>query len=261
MSRVPYALGLLGLSLVPATAIGLAWRLDAQRRHRRASRLHRVMVQALLNALSAGDPVTARHSRRVADLTDALAATFPMSRRERATLRVAALLHDMGKIEDDIFHVVHQPHKLNEEDRGKIRKHPHESAHILRPLERLHPGLARIVESHHECWAGGGYPSGAAGEEIPLGARIISVADVFDAMTQARAYRPALEPEAALAEIRQGAGSRFDPDVVRRLEGPAVLKRWREIRDMGQRITMPRRSQRTAVSARGNGRSTKGSIE
>jgi putative nucleotidyltransferase with HDIG domain len=233
MSRLPNALGLLGLALVPAGAVALAWRADAGRRHLRASRLHRVMVETLLNALSAGDPVTGRHSRRVADLSDTLAAAFPMSREERATLRVAALLHDMGKIEDDIFHVVHQPRKLSAEDRRKVNTHPHESAHILEPLERLHPGITRIVESHHECWNGGGYPNGVTAEEIPLGARIISVADVFDALTQPRAYHEPLPVEEALAEIGKEAGSRFDPAVAERLRDPQVRRRWAEIARAG----------------------------
>jgi putative nucleotidyltransferase with HDIG domain len=217
-----------------AGAIAAAWRSDVRRRRRHAARLHRTLVDLLLNALSAGDAVTERHSRRVADLTDALAATFGAHNTSHSTLRLAALLHDMGKIDDRFFKILHSCEPLTPEQRRRIEEHPHESADILEPLERIHPGITRIVEAHHECWDGNGYPKGLAGEQIPMSARLISVADVFDALTQSRAYHTGMSVEEALNEIERGAGSRFDPAVVRRVQRPQVRERWAEIVQRGR---------------------------
>lgn len=212
-----------------------SWIIAKRREQRNSARLHRTLVELLLNALSSGDPQTARHSRRVADLADALAAAIGIGRREHATLRVAALLHDLGKIDDKLFPLVHSPHPLSPEDREQINRHPWESATILEPLEPFHPGLKQIVSAHHECWNGGGYPGGLRGEEIPLGARIISAADVFDAMTQPRSYHePGRIPE-VLEKIRRSAGQRFDPSVVALLDDPIVHARWVEIAQAGRR--------------------------
>lgn len=219
----------LGGTLVAAGALGAAWATDARRRNRERQRLHRTMVDLLLNTITAGDVATARHSRRVANLTDALAEELGMPRAERTTLRVASLLHDMGKIDDRFFDVIHSHGPLTPEQRRKIRRHPHESADILAPLEKIHPGLREIVSSHHECWDGSGYPNCLAGEQIPLSARLITVADVFDALSQPRTYRDPLPPEEVLCLLREGAGTHFDPGVVALLDRPHVWNRWLEI--------------------------------
>ncbi|HEU0016428.1 MAG TPA: HD domain-containing phosphohydrolase [Longimicrobium sp.] len=214
---------------VYALVVSVGWLLDAGRRRRSERMLHRRTVELLLNALTAGDPVTARHSRRVADLSYALGCELRLPRDERRTLRVAALLHDMGKIDDRFYDIVHSRKPLTDEQRAEIERHPHESAHILAPLEPEHPGIRAIVSSHHECWDGSGYPAGLRGEEIPVGARIISLADAFDAMTQPRKYRDALPVEKALAELRGGAGTQFDPALVKLAESARVRKEWEEI--------------------------------
>jgi putative nucleotidyltransferase with HDIG domain len=215
--------------------VTVAWRADARWRRRKAARMHRVLVDLLLNAMSAGDPVTERHSRRVAALTDALATRYRFYGDRHSTLRLAALLHDLGKIDDRFFHILHSCQPLTPEERQEINEHPEESADILEPLESIHPRISRIVKAHHECWDGKGYPQGLAGEEIPLESRIISIADVFDALTQPRSYRDPLGPAEALEKIREGAGSRFDPAVVRSLERPEIWNRWREIAEDGRR--------------------------
>jgi putative nucleotidyltransferase with HDIG domain len=212
-----------------AALVGAAWAIDAARRRRAMHRLHRRTVELLLNALTADDPVTARHSRRVADLSYALAEAAGLRGPELRTLRVAALLHDMGKIDDRFFHIVHSRRPLSREERAEIRRHPHESAHILAPLDGEHPGLSAIVCSHHERWDGTGYPRGLEAEEIPLGGRIIAVADAFDAMTQPRKYRPAMEMEDALEELRGGAGKQFDPRLVELTSARPVAAAWNEV--------------------------------
>ncbi|MEX2572028.1 MAG: HD domain-containing phosphohydrolase [Gemmatimonadota bacterium] len=226
-----------------AAVVAAAWSADVRSRRAETARIHRVLVELLLNALSAGDPVTERHSRRVADLTDALATVYGISRGRHSTLRLAALLHDLGKIDDRFFHILHSCEPLSAADRERINQHPHESADILEPLEPIHPGIADIVEAHHECWDGNGYPEGLAGKEIPLESRLISVADVFDALTQPRAYHSPLEPDQALRELRRGAESRFDPAVVAQVERENVWTRWVEIAGRG------RREEATAESA------------
>ena len=230
---LPPSMGALGAALLAAGAVGAGWALDAARRGRQARQTHRTLVELLLNALTADDPVTARHSRRVADLSFALAEEAGMARRDRATLRVAALLHDMGKIDDRFFHIVHSRKPLTPEQRRQMNHHPDLSARILRPLEPLHPGIMRIVSSHHECWDGSGYPHHLAGEEIPLAARIIAVADAFDAMTQPRRYRDPLSVEEALDALEEGAGRQFDPCLIGLVEHGAVLEQWKEIARRG----------------------------
>lgn len=227
------SLELLGAAVVAGGLAGAAFTAGVRRERRESKRLHRTLVQLLLNTLSSGDPVTARHSLRVADLTDALAEALALPPREQATLRVAALLHDMGKIDDRFFHIIHSRSPLSKRQRAEIKQHPCESAHILEPLEPVHPEISRIVASHHECWNGSGYPNGRAGEEIPLAARIISVADVFDAVTQPRAYHDPLSVEEAFEVLREDAGSKFDPAIVALLDRAEVRKRWAQIARSG----------------------------
>lgn len=222
-------LPVVGGTLLGLGAATLAWRVDVRQRGHRTRALHRTLVETLLNVLSAGDAITARHSRRVADLCDVPAVALRISRGEHATLRVASLLHDMGKVDDRYFDILHSRKPLTPEQREEIEEHPHQSAHILEPLEKFHPGITEIVSSHHESWNGEGYPRGLRGEEIPLGARIIAVADVFDALTQRRAYRDPLSLEEVLDILREGAGAHFDPGIVRLVESPVVWERWRRI--------------------------------
>ena len=117
--------------------------------------------------------------------------------------------------------------------REEMQKHPDESARILEPLAELHPGLSEIVAAHHERWDGDGYPDGLRGEQIPLGARIIAMADVFDALTQPRKYRDPMPPETAAEKLREAAGGQFDPAVVARLQDPVVREHWFALAEAG----------------------------
>ena len=226
------------LFLGPALAVGgvasAAWRWSARRRAMRDTALHRVLVELLLNALSAGDASTERHSRRVAALADALHTTYEPTRAAHATLRLGALLHDMGKIDDRFFAIVHGRERLTEAQRSDMTAHPAESARILEPLEPFHPGIMTIVRSHHERWDGEGYPNGLAGADIPLAARVITAADVFDAITQPRGYKAGRPFEDGLEELRRGSGSLFDPDVVERVQRPEIVARWHAIYESGR---------------------------
>jgi putative nucleotidyltransferase with HDIG domain len=226
---------LLGAALAWAGVMGTAWILDARRRERRSRAMHRTLVELLLNALTADDPSTGRHSRRVADLSYALAAARGLRGRDMARLRVAALFHDLGKMDDRLGDIVRAPRRLTPGEREEMEEHPQESAQIVGPLEKLHPGIGRVVAAHHERWDGRGYPDGLAGEAIPLEARIIAIADVFDALSQPRRYHGARPVDEVLRELRRSAGTQFDPELVELAETPTVLERWRAIADGGRR--------------------------
>ncbi|MDB4951063.1 MAG: metal-dependent phosphohydrolase region [Gemmatimonadetes bacterium] len=237
-----------GAALALAGALGAAWAVDARRRGKEARSMHRTLVDLLLNALTADDPSTARHSRRVADLSYALAAVCGMRGREMATLRVAALLHDLGKMDDRFEEMVRSSERLTPAQRREMEDHPHESAHIIGPLEKLHPGIGRIVASHHERWDGTGYPAGLRGEQIPREARIISVADVFDALSQPRSYHDALPVGEVLAKLRESAGTQFDPELVALAGTPSVMERWSAIARDGLRCEKAERAREKAQS-------------
>ena len=170
------------------------------------------VIGALATALDARDPYTAGHSQRVADLSVAIARQMQLSSADIETLRLGALLHDIGKIGVSDA-ILRKPGTLTPDEFEHIKLHPTLGARILRPLKFLDAQLA-IVELHHERPDGRGYPHGLKGEEIPLFARIVHVADAFDAMTSARAYRAARPVAAAVAELWRLIGVDFDPQVV-----------------------------------------------
>ncbi|HEU4691284.1 MAG TPA: HD domain-containing phosphohydrolase [Vicinamibacterales bacterium] len=170
------------------------------------------VIGALATALDARDPYTAGHSQRVADLSVSIGRQMQLSESDLETLRLGALLHDIGKIGVSDA-VLRKPTRLTPEEFEQIKLHPTLGARILKPLRFLDAQLA-IVELHHERPDGRGYPHGLKGDEIPLFARIVHVADAFDAMTSARAYRAALPVSVAVGELWRFIGIDFDAQVV-----------------------------------------------
>ena len=170
------------------------------------------VISALANALDARDPYTAGHSQRVANLSFSIGQAMRLSDSDLEALRIGAVLHDIGKIGVDDA-VLRKPSKLTAEEYEQIKRHPTLGAQILKPLRFLDAQLA-VVELHHERPDGRGYPHGLRGDDIPLFARIVHVADAFDAMISARAYRNALPVSAAVAELHRCLGTDFDPRVV-----------------------------------------------
>jgi len=172
-------------------------------------------IRALAAALDARDPYTAGHSERVSQTAVVIARALDVPEAEVAVIRLGALLHDIGKIglADDILQ---KPDPLTAEEYEQIKRHPALGARILRQVSFLEPHLP-IVELHHERPDGHGYPFGLRADDIPLAARIVHVADAYDAMTSARAYRPARPLAAAMAELHLYAGTQFDADCVRAL--------------------------------------------
>lgn len=167
------------------------------------------LAEALAEALDARDRYTAGHSLRVSDYAEAVACELQLASRQIEIIRLAAWLHDVGKIGIPDA-VLLKPGPLTAEEFGLIKLHPQIGRRILERAPGLEP-LLEAVELHHENFDGTGYPYGIAGERIPLDARIIRVADAFDAMTTDRAYRPALTPESAMKIIETGSGKEFDP--------------------------------------------------
>jgi putative nucleotidyltransferase with HDIG domain len=171
-------------------------------------------IRAIAATIDARDGYTHRHSERVAALTGQLARELGMSDDERQTAELSALLHDVGKIAVPDA-ILNKPGRLTPEETAEMQKHTLHGARILGNIETaavkaVIPG----VQYHHERWDGTGYPEGLKGENIPLLGRLLGVADFYDALTSARAYRPAMPPQQAVDLIVQSSGHHFDPAIV-----------------------------------------------
>ena len=172
------------------------------------------IILSLVRALEQKDMYTAGHSERVADYSVKLAKKLGLNEGAVEVIKRAALLHDIGKISisDELLH---KKEGLTRDDRNIMQRHEIESVRILEPIEFLKDSIPLILH-HHEYFNGSGYPHGLAGERIPLGARIIVIADSFDAMTSGRGYNKPLNTQEAIAALKKGSGSQFDPDLIDR---------------------------------------------
>jgi putative nucleotidyltransferase with HDIG domain len=170
-------------------------------------------IRSLIGALETKDPYTRGHSERVAVYAAALGTAMGLDARALERLEYAALLHDLGKLAVPGA-VLTKPDKLEPAEMDRIREHPARGAEMVKRIPHLRD-LADTVARHHERIDGTGYPAGIDGAAMPLAARILAVADSFDAMTTTRAYRPALNYSQALDELRSGAGRQFDAEIVR----------------------------------------------
>ncbi|MEJ2404459.1 MAG: response regulator [Candidatus Thiodiazotropha sp.] len=166
------------------------------------------MVQAIALTVEKRDPYTAGHQRRVAELATAIAIRLGLSHERREGLRFGAMLHDIGKIHLPA-EILSRPGELSPNERSLIMTHAEEGSDIVRDVEFPWP-VAQLILQHHERLDGSGYPLGLKGNEILEEARILAVADVVEAMTSHRPYRPALGLEVALDEVKSGSGTRYD---------------------------------------------------
>ena len=188
-------------------------RIDDERRHvEEMADLHLATIEALALAIDAKDQTAQSHIRRVQVYATGLARGLGMSDTEVQGVKTAALLHDIGKLAVP-EHILSKPGPLTQEEFQKIRVHPQVGAEIISAVPFPYP-VAPLILSHHERWDGKGYPQGLKGEEIPLGARILSVVDYFDALTSDRPYHKAMTHVAALALLQQEASRALDPTVV-----------------------------------------------
>lgn len=176
------------------------------------------LAESLGRAVDARDCRLFEHSATVADLASLLAQAHGLTLRQAEMVHMAGHLHDVGKIgiPDSILL---KPGPLTDAEWQIMRQHPRLGADILRPVKVFcgRPGVCEIVLAHHERFDGSGYPYGLAGNDIPLGARIVAVADALSAMTEERPYRKSLSLQEAVGEVARGAGTHFDPCVVRDL--------------------------------------------
>lgn len=221
----PIALALPGAAVLAGGALLF---LRQRRIAARFERLGGAALETLLDAIDANDPVTGAHVRRVARYALVLADVMGVDSHLCHSIERVALFHDIGKIHEALFDVIHDDRKLTPEERRAIRTHPDRGAHVLEPLAAFYPDLPAGVLAHHERWDGTGYPRGLRGGRIPLSARVVAIADTFDAITHSRRYSAARSAEAGWKAIGEGRGTQFDPTLVDLFLSPPVQRRIRD---------------------------------
>jgi diguanylate cyclase (GGDEF)-like protein/putative nucleotidyltransferase with HDIG domain len=188
-------------------------RMDDKKRHvQQTSDLHLSTIEALARAIDAKDQTAHTHIRRVQVFATRLATAVGLSDSEIQGVKTAALLHDIGKLAVP-EHILSKPGPLTQEEFQKIRIHPQVGAEIIAKVPFPYP-VAPLILSHHERWDGKGYPQGLAGDQIPMGARILTIVDYYDAVTTERPYHSALSMESAIALLKHEMGRALDPTLV-----------------------------------------------
>jgi putative nucleotidyltransferase with HDIG domain len=192
---------------------------------------NRDLLELMVKNIEARDPYTSGHSQRVAQYARALARESGMSFRQVELVATAALLHDVGKTYSEYAPLLQKEGRLTPEERMLLQTHPVRSAELVGTISTLRGPVEKAVRHHHENFDGSGYPDGLVAEQIPIGARIIMIADTIDAMTTDRPYRRALPFEKVMEEVRKYSGKQFDPHLadlvvksptIRRLVAAAV---------------------------------------
>jgi HD-GYP domain-containing protein (c-di-GMP phosphodiesterase class II) len=230
------------LRRLPLLAASLAFLYAQFRRERRvAERLAAAALESLLNAIDANDPQTGEHARRVATYALTLAEAAGFDDHMRRSIERVAVFHDIGKIHAALFDLIHDESSLSPAERELVATHPTRGAEVLRPLAEFYPDLAAGVLAHHERWDGSGYPIGLREDAIPLSARVVAIADTFDAIIHGRRYREGRSMEEAIEAIRGGAGKQFDPELARLFVSPPVLDR---VRREASQARQPRAAKR-----------------
>lgn len=176
--------------------------------------VNRDLLELMVKAIEARDPYTSGHSLRVSRIAGILARELGLPGKLVELIETAALLHDVGKIHEEYAVILRKEGRLNEQERALINTHPIRSFELVRTISGFRGGVDVAVRHHHENWDGSGYPDGLAGRAIPIGARIIMIADTADAMTTTRPYRAAMHFDEVVAELRKYAGTQFDPELV-----------------------------------------------
>jgi HD-GYP domain-containing protein (c-di-GMP phosphodiesterase class II) len=215
VSDDPYAFVL----VLPLMALLAIFAKERERRVDMALELsdaYRGTTMVLADLVETDDEYTGVHSRTVVSLSQRVAEEMGLDARQRRSLEFGALLHDVGKIAVP-KEIINKPGPLSPDEWALIRLHTIDGQRLLDRVGGVLQDVGRIVRSSHERWDGTGYPDGLAGEDIPVEARIVACCDAFNAMTTHRSYRTAMSVEVALDELRDGAGSQFDPEVVRSL--------------------------------------------
>jgi HD-GYP domain-containing protein (c-di-GMP phosphodiesterase class II) len=217
--QVYFAFGGYGVALLAVPLIGLRqlsyanWQLK---------RINQELLELMVAAIEARDPYTSGHSRRVSRAAATIAQAMGLAPGEVERITQAALLHDVGKIYEEFASILRKPGALTSDEMALMETHPIRSAELVSKVSNLR-GVVADVRHHHERWDGAGYPDKLRAHEIPLGARIIMVADTIDAMTTDRPYREALDASAVRSELLKWKGLQFDPDIVERLVNSSLF--------------------------------------
>jgi putative nucleotidyltransferase with HDIG domain len=205
-------LGTVEIQLMQSVAMILQAHFAVHNQFAEMRQMFEATVRALVSAIEAKDPYTCGHSERVAEMASALAMDMGLPEDEVDTIRMAGLLHDIGKI-GVADEVLRKPDRLAPHEFEEIKKHPELGYQILKGIRQFEPMLPG-VRYHHESWNGKGYPAGLKGEEIPLIARILAVADAFDAMSSNRPYREGLPQEEVENILLHGRGTQWEAGIV-----------------------------------------------
>lgn len=192
---------------------------------RSAERFAAAALETLLNAIDANDAETGAHVRRVANYALIIADELALDERTQRTVERVALFHDIGKIHEALFDIIHDHRELTPAERREILTHPQRGADVLSPLNGFYPELPEGVLAHHERWNGTGYPRQLKGRHIPLSARIVAIADTFDAITFHRRYSRGRSATIARDIISEGRETLFDPELVDLFVMPPVFAR------------------------------------
>ena len=171
------------------------------------------VLTVLAKLIEMRDSYTRGHSEEVSRWSEIVARKLGLNKDKQEEISLAAKLHDIGKISIP-DRILNKPGPLSKEEYAEVKKHPALGANIFSNIDSLKE-VSRIIRHHHEWYNGRGYPEGLKAEEIPLGSRIISVADAYQAMTSDRPYRKAFSKEKAIYELKRRAGSQFDPEIVK----------------------------------------------
>ncbi len=202
------SLGLLGV-IVPVIAVrhvyGLYHQLEDSGQE---------LLQVMVKAIEARDPYTSGHSVRVSEMSRAVAVDLGLSAREIEQVETAALLHDVGKIHEEFAPLLRKEGRLTDEETALMQTHSAKSAVLVGIISKFQGFIHQSVRHHHERWDGQGYPDGLSGKAIPLGARIILIADTIDAMTTDRPYRKRLPLDVVIAELIKCKGTQFDAELI-----------------------------------------------
>ncbi len=207
----------------------------------RLERANRELLELMVKAIEARDPYTSGHSVRVSEYARSMARELGLPAKHVDDIATAALLHDVGKIHEDFAPLLRKAGRLTPEERMLMQAHPIRSADLASTIAEFRGRVQTDIRNHHENYDGSGYPDGLIGEAIPIGARIIMVADTIDAMTTDRPYRTALTLSRALEELVRCSGRQFDPKLVdlvsrspgiRRLLGPQLVSTETKIASM-----------------------------
>ena len=186
--------------------------------------VNRDLLELMVKAIEARDPYTSGHSLRVSQMAGQLARECGLPSKTVEQVTTAALLHDVGKIHEDFAPLLRKEGKLDTTEKALMQTHPARSAELVCTISAFRGPIEEAVRHHHENYDGTGYPLGLAGEAIPIGARIIMIADTMDAMTTDRPYRRALTFDRVIEELRRFAGRQFDPMLVELLVGSTAIK-------------------------------------